>query len=431
MHLVSIIIGTNESSWDQGGRILEIGAIAIHHNRLDLEHVFHQCFDLQDGEPSDLSMTKEDAVSSAWQRFLDFIEGSALIFFDSESDLAFINQTLDGAGLPSIKDVPKVDILAMAQERFRKPDFDLENLCDFLWINRKKSQPYNILDDAECLAEIYLQLSGHADYDLSLSKRRFPPHSVSDMIPMIYRQVEDRFQAKFEAPLPTGVTQLDDTCGGIFRGDVVLIAGDMTEAAAVGMITPLAFRDTHPCSVTIFSPHQSAANWTRLMLAHISDVSVDDLESGQVNHEQWRRLARAVGQLGESDIQVYDGALTSIDEIRDICRYFKRDGIRRDIFLIDNLQCILGKGDEEQEQKKVYQKLKSIASHFEAVIILLIEPPLFSRMRKNAKGVSCFDLLKFYFLAENADIIFFSSQKYDGKLTITLAKSRRGSYTRL
>jgi len=169
MRIVVIDTETTGLNPKRGDRMVEIGAIVIEDNEIQMDQTFHRFIDPQRDIPPEVvnihgidahKLATESALPFAkiGQEFLEFIADSTLLFHNAPFDLGFIKNELADAGLPSIDDMPIIDSLVMARKRFPKQANNLDALCDRFSIDRSHRQLHGALLDATLTAQVFLKL---------------------------------------------------------------------------------------------------------------------------------------------------------------------------------------------------------------------------------------------------------------------------------
>jgi len=103
--------------------------------------------------------------------FLAFIGGSRLVIHNAAFDMKFLNAELRWVDRPQIPSDQALDTLAIARKRFPGSPVSLDALCRRFNINNTARALHGALLDSEILAEVYLELIGGRQPDLTLAER--------------------------------------------------------------------------------------------------------------------------------------------------------------------------------------------------------------------------------------------------------------------
>jgi len=176
MRYVILDTETTGLSPQQGDKMVEIGAIAVH-NREVRKEVFHRYINPLCDIPqvvvrihgiSNEKVKDEAPFADIADEFLDFIAGSTLVIHNAAFDLNFLMHELLAAGKADIGDMPVIDTLDMARKRFSGQKNNLDALCDRFDIVRDHRELHGALLDSELLAEVYLAMTGGRQFSLTL-----------------------------------------------------------------------------------------------------------------------------------------------------------------------------------------------------------------------------------------------------------------------
>lgn len=178
MRLVVIDTETTGLSPKKGARMVEIAAVVIEDGQIQINQTFHRYIDPLMDIPDEVvrihgidahKLATKHAVpfSEIGREFLEFIAGSALVFHNAPFDLGFINHELRHACLPDTTNLPVIDSLIIARQRYPKQPNNLDALCDRLHIDRSQRKLHGALIDAKLTAQVFLKLSQEADSKLA------------------------------------------------------------------------------------------------------------------------------------------------------------------------------------------------------------------------------------------------------------------------
>lgn len=98
-----------------------------------------------------------------------FIEDDPLVIHKAKFDMKFINAELKGHNWPELPFSRAIDTLTMARQKFPGSPASLDALCKRFAIDNKARDKHGALIDAELLAQVYLELIGGKQPELSLS----------------------------------------------------------------------------------------------------------------------------------------------------------------------------------------------------------------------------------------------------------------------
>ena len=205
-----IVLDTETTGFEpmQGDRIVEIGAVELY-NHVPTGRTYHQYINPERGMPQeafevhglgDEFLADKPKFAQIGQAFLDFVQDSTLVIHNAAFDMKFLNAELRWADRPQIPRDQALDTLAIARKRFPGSPVSLDALCRRFNINNTARTLHGALLDSEILAEVYLELVGGRQPDLTLASRQDTAHpSVS--------KSQDWRPVPRPAPLPSRVSE--------------------------------------------------------------------------------------------------------------------------------------------------------------------------------------------------------------------------------
>ena len=101
--------------------------------------------------------------------FLEFVGDSKLVIHNAEFDVGFLNGELVRLGFPKIPIARAIDTVHMARKKFPGAPASLDALCKRFGVDNAHRMLHGALLDADLLAQVYLELIGGRQPDLSLA----------------------------------------------------------------------------------------------------------------------------------------------------------------------------------------------------------------------------------------------------------------------
>ena len=205
-----IVLDTETTGLDpeQGDRIVEIGAVELV-NHMPTGATYHQYINPQRSMPQeafavhglgDEFLRDKPVFTNIASDFVAFIGQSRLVIHNAAFDMKFLNAELRWADRPQIPRDQALDTLAIARKRFPGSPVSLDALCRRFNINNTARTLHGALLDSEILAEVYLELVGGRQPDLTLASREDTAHpSVS--------KSQDWRPVPRPAPLPSRISE--------------------------------------------------------------------------------------------------------------------------------------------------------------------------------------------------------------------------------
>ena len=203
---------------------------------------------------------------------------------------------------------------------------------------------------------------------------------------------------------------MDNKTAGLHKSELVLIAARPAmgkTAFALNIATNAALYANTP--VVVFSLEMSKEQCANRILCAQAMVDSGKVSKGELDDEEWGKLAVASGELSESaGIFIDDTPGITVAEIRAKCRKLK---LEKDIGLvvIDYLQLIQGSGksnSREQEIAEISRSLKILAKEIDVPVIALSQLSRAPEARTDHRPMLQ-DLRESGSIEQDADIVMF------------------------
>lgn len=236
--------------------------------------------------------------------------------------------------------------------------------------------------------------------------------------PLLFTAFEDAERAHSTRQrltgLETGYTRMDEMTSGLQPSDFIIIAGRPSmgkTAFCLNLAVEAASRNRKP--IAIFSLEMSRMQLAYRLICAEAKISSTGLRGGYLRSarhdggdDDWTRLGRAIGKLGDLPIYIDDSSDTTALDIRAKCRRLMAEhGLG--LVIVDYLQLVRGHGrweNRNQEISLIARSLKSLARELEVPVIALSQ---LSRMveRRDDKRPLLSDLRESGTIEAEADIV--------------------------
>ncbi|GHU11525.1 DNA polymerase III subunit epsilon [Alphaproteobacteria bacterium] len=107
--------------------------------------------------------------------FLDFVQDSKLVIHNAKFDIGFLNSELSRVDKPLFSLKNTVDTLDMARKKFPGSPANLDALCKRFEIDTSARTKHGALIDCFLLAEVYINLLGGRQSDLTFHPEKTKP----------------------------------------------------------------------------------------------------------------------------------------------------------------------------------------------------------------------------------------------------------------
>jgi replicative DNA helicase len=276
-------------------------------------------------------------------------------------------------------------------------------------------------------------------FDLSQSKNAKGYAELKDVLVESFALLEQLYNDKGSVTgVPTGFIDLDNKTAGLHNSDFIIVAARPAmgkSAFAINIATYAAVKGRVP--VVIFNLEMSKEQIGNRILCSEALVDSNKVRTGQIEDEDWMKLAATLGELTDAPIYIDDTAGLNITEIRAKCRKLKME---KDIGLvvIDYLQLISGSnnkkiGSREQEIAEISRSLKILAKELDIPVIALSQLSR-SAEKRDDKRPMLSDLRESGSIEQDADIVMFlyrddyynPDTEKKGIAEVIIAKQRNG-----
>lgn len=267
---------------------------------------------------------------------------------------------------------------------------------------------------------------------------------IKDAIAIAQENLEKLSQNKTSITgLQTGFYDLDKASAGLHEGELIIIAArpGMGKTAFALNIATNAAQHTKK-AIAIFNLEMPAEQLVNRMRSSVGQVDSYKIQTGQLQHEDWKRINEANSQLAETNIEIVDDAGITAAEIKAKCRTLanKEEGLG--LVIIDYLQLVTmgGKRPEsrQQEVSDISRSLKTMAMELKVPVIALAQLARSAEKRENNQPMLA-DLRESGSIEQDADMVLFINRNdyYKAKeqldqqknvvADIIIAKHRKGS----
>ena len=249
-----------------------------------------------------------------------------------------------------------------------------------------------------------------------------------------YRDLQLAQEGKCTNFVQTGLRDFDEKIGGLQKDGLIIVAGrpSMGKTAWAASVMRGACK---AAPVLMISLEMSGKQMAMRFMAAEYNVDLQSMMQGNLDYEQWRKLAGAVKKLGNSDIYVNEKSGQSVEDVISEGRRFKRSHGDVGCIIIDYLTLLnLPEGDRRDlSVGEVTRRLKLLAKELNCPVILLSQ--LNRKVDdRNDKRPRMSDLRDSGSIEQDADMIIFpyrdevynKTNENEGIAEINVAKNRNG-----
>src|SRR5690606_29624068 len=176
---------------------------------------------------------------------------------------------------------------------------------------------------------------------------------------------------------------------------------------ALGMVAHAALEAQRP--VLMFSLEMSAEELSQRILCAEARVDASRARTGRLDGDDWKRISKAIGRLGEATIWIDDNPSVTVMEIRAKARRLKSQVGDLGLIVIDYLQLMQGRSNAENRQVEVSELsrgLKILARELQVPVVALSQLSRNLEMRADKRPMLA-DLRESGSLEQDADVVMF------------------------
>ncbi|RSK29174.1 replicative DNA helicase [Bacillus sp. HMF5848] len=263
--------------------------------------------------------------------------------------------------------------------------------------------------------------------------------NIKDVLVETYDNIEALQNRKGDVTgIATGFRDLDRMTAGFQRNDLIIVAARPSvgkTAFSLNIAQNVATKTGE--NVAIFSLEMGAEQLVMRMLCAEGNINAQNLRTGALTPDDWRKLTMAMGNLSNAGIYIDDTPGVRVNEIRSKCRRLKQEA-GLGMILIDYLQLIQGSGrsskeNRQQEVSEISRQLKSLARELQVPVIALSQLSRGVEQRQDKRPMMS-DIRESGSIEQDADIVAFlyRDDYYDKEsenkniIEIIIAKQRNG-----
>jgi DNA polymerase-3 subunit epsilon len=174
-----IVLDTETTGLDPetGDRIVELGAVELV-NHMPTGRTYHAYVNPQREVPAEAVavhgltaafLADKPVFAAVAADFAAFLGDARLVIHNAAFDMKFLNAEFGWAGHAGLAWARAVDTLELAKRRFPGANNTLDALCRRFGVDNSGREKHGALLDSELLAEVYLELMGGRQPDLTLA----------------------------------------------------------------------------------------------------------------------------------------------------------------------------------------------------------------------------------------------------------------------
>ncbi|OEJ36314.1 replicative DNA helicase [Streptomyces agglomeratus] len=209
----------------------------------------------------------------------------------------------------------------------------------------------------------------------SRSRSRIPQsHPLADVLESALDEIEAIGSHPGEtAGIPTGFRDLDALTGGLYPGQLIVIAGRPTAGTStltLNLLRSAAIKHNLPAA--LFALESRRTDITLRLLAAEARVALHHMRSGSMTDDDWTRLAKRMPEVSGAPLYLQDDPYATFTELRAHCRRLHRQhGLQ--LIAVDDVQLLNYSnrplGSRYQEVSEIARSLKHLAKELQIPVI--------------------------------------------------------------
>ncbi len=231
---------------------------------------------------------------------------------------------------------------------------------------------------------------------------------IKKIIAELYETLDELAQSDDSIPgIETGFTDLDQFITGLNKSDLILVAarpGMGKTSFALNVALNAAKRSDK--NVAVFQLEMSKSQLASRFLSNEALIDSRKLKTGDLDDDDWGKIARASSVLAKSKIYIDDNPSITVAEIKAKCR---RMGDELGLIIIDYLQLMhSGKRSDNRvnEVSEISRSLKIMAKELNVPVVCLSQLSRASELRSDKRPMLS-DLRESGAIEQDADIVIF------------------------
>ncbi|MDR1689780.1 MAG: replicative DNA helicase [Clostridiales bacterium] len=261
-------------------------------------------------------------------------------------------------------------------------------------------------------------------------------HHIHEVLVSSVERMESLYASKGKITgVPSGFIDLDSKTTGFHPSDLVLIAARPSMGKSLLALNIAQNATKHNITTALFSLEMSREQMVNRLICSAAMVDAQKLRTGDLDSDDWSKIARAIGPLSEAPLYIDDTPGITAMEIRAKCRKLKAEK-NLGLIIIDYLQLMSGHGRNESRQQEISEisrSLKAVAREMDAPVIALSQlsracetradhRPMLSDLRESGAIEQDADIVAFIY----RDEYYFPDTEKPNQAEIIIAKQRNG-----
>ena len=217
----------------------------------------------------------------------------------------------------------------------------------------------NLVYDGSGEAENILEAAESKIYALRQGRNIGGLLPISTVVQTVYENISEAASSGRVIPgLSTGLKDLDKYILGLNKGELILIAARPAMGkTSIALNIAMDVAKHTDKTVAIFSLEMSREQLVSRVLAREASVPSQNMLTGQLSPDEWRRLASAAQLVSATDMRIDDNSMLTVADMNAQCRRLSNLGL----VVIDYLQLMQSAGGRQNSNENRQQVVSDIS----------------------------------------------------------------------
>ena len=294
------------------------------------------------------------------------------------------------------------------------------NVLEYAAIVRDRALLRNLATAADEINNLVYEGSGEAENILEAAESKIyalrQGRNIGGLLPIstvvqnVYESISEAASSGKTIPgLSTGLKDLDKFILGLNKGELILIAARPAMGkTSIALNIAMDVAKNSDKTVAVFSLEMSREQLVSRLLAREASVPSQNMLTGQLSPDEWRRLASAAQMVSATDMRIDDNSMLTVADMNAQCRRLSNLGL----VVIDYLQLMQSAGSghgwsnesRTQAVSDMSRMLKIMAKELNVPVICLSQLSRANESRQNKRPMLS-DLRESGAIEQDADIV--------------------------
>ena len=217
----------------------------------------------------------------------------------------------------------------------------------------------NLVYDGSGEAENILEAAESKIYALRQGRNIGGLLPISTVVQTVYENISEAASSGKAIPgLSTGLKDLDKYILGLNKGELILIAARPAMGkTSIALNIAMDVAKHSGKTVAVFSLEMSREQLVSRVLAREASVPSQNMLTGQLSPDEWRRLASAAQLVSATDMRIDDNSMLTVADMNAQCRRLSNLGL----VVIDYLQLMQSAGGRQNSNENRQQVVSDIS----------------------------------------------------------------------